>query len=383
MNNLILHSKNIIIILKSFVLGGAEKQALFLAQHLQNNRNCNVYIYAYIKSPNTTLFYKECEKYKLKNLYIVQNPLSAAGRFKYLKRRIKITLFGLKLRKHKPDIIIPYLNPPSIIASLCYKIAGAQITFWHHRGPDYYRNDKLESIAVKKCPLFIANSPDGKNELLAVLNPSQKSTCFTPNFSTVNKINHKKNIAELDKIQEKIIIGMIGHFRVQKLQLLLTRAFQNILNNNIHLVLVGNIYESKDEPSNYKTVLSFIKSKKIEDKVTILHNKNAQDILPYLDIGVLLSKKEGMPNVIMEYMAYGLPVLSTKHLGCVALLGNDYPFYVENNNDVKDITFKLELLVKDKDLRNKLGSQNKQKLQKDFLIEAYLDKLATLINNHL
>jgi len=377
------HSKNIIFILKSFVLGGAEKQALYLAQYLQNKRNCKVYIYAYIKSPNAVLFYKECEKYNLKNLCVVNNPLSASGRFKYLKRRIKIALFGLKLRKHKPDIIIPYLNPPSIIASLCYKIAGAKTTFWHHRGPDYYRKDKLESLAVKKCPLFIANSPDGKNELLEVLNPSQKLTYFTPNFSTIEKINHKKNIAKLNKISDKIIIGMIGHFRVQKLQHLLVKAFQEIQNKNSHLILVGNIYESDGELSNFKNVLSIIKEYNLESQVTIIHNKNAQDILPCLDIGVLLSKKEGMPNVIMEYMAYGLPILSTKHQGCVALLGKDYPFYVEDNNDVKDIASKLELLVKDKNLRGKLGSQNKEKLQKDFLIETYLDKLATLINKHI
>jgi len=55
MNNFNFQFKNIILILKSFVLGGAEKQALYLAQYLQNNRNCKVYIYAYIKSSNAVL----------------------------------------------------------------------------------------------------------------------------------------------------------------------------------------------------------------------------------------------------------------------------------------------------------------------------------------
>jgi len=378
-------SKNIVFILKSFSLGGAEKQALFLAQYLQNKRNCKVYIYSYIQSPNTELFHQECQKYKLKNLFIVKNPLSASGRFKYLKRRIKIALFGLKLRKYKPNIIIPYLNPPSIIASLCYKIAGAKITFWHHRGVDYFRNDKLEKKAAQRIPFLIANSPNGREELINSLRVPSSKMYFLSNFSMAKAISKVKKLKSFDALNEDIVIGMLAHFRQEKLHFLLLKSFHEASkkHTNIHLILAGNVYDSKEERSGYNEVLNFIKSNKIEDKVTILHNKNAQDILPYLDIGVLLSKKEGMPNVIMEYMAYGLPVLSTKHLGCVALLGNDYPFYVENNNDVKDITFKLELLVKDKDLRNKLGSQNKQKLQKDFLIEAYLDKLATLINNHL
>jgi hypothetical protein len=119
-----LYNKNIVIIIKSFVLGGAEKQALFLANHLEKNLKCNVYIYSIIPK-STQLFYDEIKKYNLKNIYQVSNPLSASGRFKYIKRRIKIGLFGLKLRQHKPDIIIPYLNPPSIIASLSYKISGS------------------------------------------------------------------------------------------------------------------------------------------------------------------------------------------------------------------------------------------------------------------
>jgi len=385
MNTFSFQSKNIVILLKSFVLGGAEKQALYLASELQNKRACNVYIYSYIKSPNPGLFYQECQKYNLKNTVIVKNPLSASGNFKYLKRRIKIALFGLNLRKHKPDIIIPYLNPPSIIASLCYKIAGAQITFWHHRGPDYYRADRLERIAVKKSPFFIANSPDGKEELIETLKIPRENTSFLPNFSTVKDISQSRKIDVLNPLKGKIVIGMVAHFRVQKLQHLLLKSFNKTISkyNTIHLVLAGNIYESDDELSNYKAVKELIKENKLESKVTILHNQKTDSILPYFDIGVLLSKKEGMPNVIMEYMAYGLPVVCTKHAGCVSLLGADYPFYINDNNDTEKIAFKLETLVKGKQLRKKIGAENKNRLQKDFLIDTYLDKLATLINNHL
>ena len=361
-------NKNIIILFKSFVLGGAEKQGLYLANYLQNQKKCKVYIYSYIKSPNSTLFYQECEKYNLKNLFIVKNLLSASGKFKYLKRRVKIALFGLKLRKHKPDFIIPYLNPPSIIAVLCYNISGAKFTFWHHRGVDYFRNDRLEKIAVKKCPLFIANSPDGKKEMIDMLKAPQEKTVFLPNYSTFKSINHNKNIISLNQLKGKIIIGMIAHFRQEKLQNVLLKAFYSILVKypNIHLLLVGNVYESEDEKSNFDNVTSYIKNNQLENKVTILHNYNAETVLPFFDIGVLLSLKEGMPNIIMEYMAYSLPVICTKHAGCVSLLGKNYPFYIKDNNDIELIASKLETLLKDKTLRQKIGKENTNRLQKDF-----------------
>ena len=92
--------KNIIILLKSFILGGAERQALALASHLKEQYDCTIYIYAIIKTKDPSFFLEECERLNLKNTIQVENPLSASGRFKFYKRRIKIFLFGLQLRKH-------------------------------------------------------------------------------------------------------------------------------------------------------------------------------------------------------------------------------------------------------------------------------------------
>ena len=375
-------SKNIIILFKSFVLGGAEKQGLFLANYLQNKKDCKVFIYSYLKSTNSKLFYQECEKYQLKNLFIVSNPLSAAGSLKYLKRRTKIALFGLKLRKHNPDIIIPYLNPPSIIAALYFKIAGAKITFWHHRGADYFRNNKLEKVAAQKVPFLIANSPDGKQELLKVLKTPIQKTYFLPNFSTIKSINPNKNIEVLNQVKGKTFIGMVAHFRIEKYQLLLVKAFHKIIKNHkdCHLILCGNIYESEDELSNFDGVYEYIQKNKLNNDITILHNVSANDILPYLDIGVLVSAKEGMPNVVMEYMAYSLPVVCTNHAGCISLLGENYPFYVENS--LESIFYKLELLIKDQQLCKQTGIENHILLNNKFLIESYLNQLSDLINKY-
>tara|TARA_R110002072_G_scaffold33696_18_gene101901 strand:- start:4082 stop:5227 length:1146 start_codon:yes stop_codon:yes gene_type:complete len=374
-------NKNIIILLKAFSLGGAEKQALFLANYLQKNYNCTVNIYSYIKPKNPKLFFKECELLQLKNLHFVQNPLSAAGNFNYIKRRIKILLLGLKLRKYKPDIIIPYLNPPSIIANLLLKTTGAKITFWHHRGPDYYRGDSIESLAVKKTKLFIANSPDGKKELESKFSIDKRKSYFLPNFSTIKTKNHKKGISKLDSIKGKKIIGMIGHFRQEKLQSIVVKSFYKLLKNHkdIHLVLAGNIDESEKEKSTYSEVINFIKKHQLSDKVTLLHNVTANEVLPYFDFGVLMSKKEGMPNVIMEYMSYNLPVICTNHEGCKSLLGDKYPYLI--NNSVDELTEKIEFLLQNETEFNSIGQKNKNRIEKNFSIEKYIENLTTIINS--
>ena len=378
-----IYNKNIVIILKSFVFGGAEKQALFLANHLQNELACNVYIYSYIRTDNSKQFYSECKNYNLNNIYIVSNPLSASGNFKYLKRRIKIAVFGLKLRKHKPDIIIPYLNPPSIIANLCYKFSGAKKTFWHHRGADYYRDDKLEQKAFDSCPMFIANSFDGLNELKGKSKLKTNNFVALSNFSTINKTFKSDNLRSLFKIENKtVVIGMVAHFRIQKLQHLLVLAANELmsLGYNIHIILAGYVQESEEEMSNFKLTKDFIEKFNINDKVSIIHDKKAFEILGSFDIGVLFSEKEGMPNAIMEYMAFGLPVVATKHSGCITLLDDDYGFFV-NKNDVNLIKEKLEILVKDKPLRESIGAKLKTRIEQVFSIDKYIQSLEKILNN--
>ena len=87
-----------------------------------------------------------------------------------------------------------------------------------------------------------------------------------------------------------------------------------------------------------------------------------QEILSVLDIGVLVSRVEGTPNAIMEYMLYGLPVVSSNHPGCVELLKNS-SFLIENNEE--QLYENLEKLIVSESARKSEGTKNKE------LIEAY------------
>lgn len=374
-----LHNKSIIFLLKSFDLGGAEKQALFLAGYLQNQRNCNVYVYSYLPADDRTVFDQECEKHQLRNLFVVPNPLSTGGKLKGLKKKIKLYQLGKDLKKHRPDLIIPYLNPPSIIASMIYKTAGAKTTFWHHRGVDYYRNDELEKRAAKKVPLLIANSESGVKELKEKLPIQRKHTHCLPNFSTISEIP-KQNSDEIRKRLNidlnSIVVGMVGHFRPEKLQkLLLEGCLDLFFEFPIHLVFVGN----KGEEIEFTKIKDLISKHKLESRVTILHNTNSLGILPIFDIGVLLSEKEGMPNVVMEYMTYSLPVLTNAHSGCQMLLGEDYTFFTDNT--VEDVKNKLTILVGGETTRETLGKRNQKRINEQFSIENYVEKLEKILSN--
>lgn len=367
-------NSNVIILLKSPQLGGAERQAITLAGYLQNNLNCKVFIYSYLKYKPSAQFVEFCKEQKITNIFTVDNPLVTGSKFKYIKVRIKLIFFALKLRKHKPDILIPYLNGPSMIAAYCKNFSGAKVTFWNCRGHEVYRKDKLEKQAVLKTTFFVVNSMDSIPDLENNFNISKKKIHFISNFLTLAS---EKNDIFKSKKKDKLVIGMLAHFREEKLQMLLLESFFELskTHSSIKLHLVGDIideYKANDAKD-------FVKNNKLENKVHFIHNNSGKNTIPEFDIGVLVSIKEGMSNSIMEYMYYKIPVVCTDHSGSRYLLGGGNNFLIYNNKAA--LIEKLEMLLLNKNLREAEGVKNKIRITDGFGIEKYISDLESIINS--
>ena len=96
---------------------------------------------------------------------------------------------------------------------------------------------------------------------------------------------------------------------------------------------------------------------------------------------VLASENEGMPQCVMEAMACGLP--------CILPNINDLRFVAKNNVncltfkslDYNDLTIKIEKLITDQILYNKLSSNARQSVVNDFSIANGLDIWDSILND--
>src|SRR5690606_13383786 len=106
-----------------------------------------------------------------------------------------------------------------------------------------------------------------------------------------------------------IVIGMIAHYRLEKYHELLLNVFDklNAQHKEIHLVFLGNENLNIVANKKYHFLLHQIKKKNLSSSVSLLSEANVEEILNVLDIGVLVSQIEGVPNAVMEYMLYGIP----------------------------------------------------------------------------
>ena len=108
-----------------------------------------------------------------------------------------------------------------------------------------------------------------------------------------------------------------------------------------------------------------------EDDLVLLYNA--------ADLFVWLSSYEGFGLPPLEAMASKTPVLSTKKTSLAEVLG-DYPIWVENPEDVDEISDKMLKILKDENLRNEMIKKGLEQAQKFSWQRTAEETLRILIN---
>jgi len=94
------------------------------------------------------------------------------------------------------------------------------------------------------------------------------------------------------------------------------------------------------------------------------------------DVFVLPSADEGMPNVILEAMASGLPVIATRISGNEELVKDGENGYLVPPKDASALADKIELLINNKNLSEELGKKSLELARKyswEGVARRYLD----------
>ncbi|MBP7216798.1 MAG: glycosyltransferase, partial [Candidatus Omnitrophica bacterium] len=91
--------------------------------------------------------------------------------------------------------------------------------------------------------------------------------------------------------------------------------------------------------------------------------KDIPDLINAMDICVLSSHYEGLPNVIMEYMACSKPVIATRVGGCPELVVEGKTGYLVPPKNPKALADKIVALLKDKTLRVVMGRAGRKRVE--------------------
>jgi len=118
-----------------------------------------------------------------------------------------------------------------------------------------------------------------------------------------------------------------------------------------------------------EVMLSFCRKEKIQEYVKFtgfLSSKAIIQILNSSDIFVLPSHSEGFPNVILEAMAAGLPIVSTPVGAIPEIIENGENGLLVKPKDHSALAEKLIWLIENEQVRKKMGIRNIEKIQMNY-----------------
>ena len=135
------------------------------------------------------------------------------------------------------------------------------------------------------------------------------------------------------------------------------KQIQKQVEKKIHLTIVG------DGPYR-ESLEKIVRDEQLENMVFFAGQKEKKEVIPFYqssDIFILPSLSEGMPNVVLEAMACGLPVIMTPCGGSKELIHeNGYITSIEEFGQT------LCRLCKDEDLQEKMGQKSRQIVEQKF-----------------
>ena len=191
---------------------------------------------------------------------------------------------------------------------------------------------------------------------------SEKKIIKNPYGVNLKEFYYDKKLREK---KTKFRIIYTGSISVRKGVIYLLDAFEELSLENSELILIGNV----DEDLN-KKLIKFKKNKKIIFKKSIKQNE-LKNFYNVSDVFVLNSIEDGFGMVILQAMACGLPVITTRNTGGSEIIDNDKDGYVIPIRSKKILKEKITFLYNNPSKCLKMGTIAKDKVTSKYSWDAY------------
>lgn len=368
-------NKKVLILIPVFNLGGAEKQALYIADSLQKTGNYEVEVWGL---QNGT----EMLKIRLNECGLNHKNIDISfACFHSIGGRLRAYWKFMKaLRKAKIDIIIPFTYHCNVISASVFRLAGVKKCIWFQIAMEYHiPSGSFERVALKCKPTYASNSKAAGAFIAERHRINPKTVSFIPNPFEPVPAKYSAEIwrQKLNVETTDILMVMAANFFPEKDHITLLKGLKILLPDfpNLKLILAGGL--QPETASNALKAAAFDLG--LCNQVIFLGSTDdVPGLLSAAQIGVLSSRSEGSPNALIEYMGYGIPVIATDIPAISELLGADYPYLFEVEN-VDDFVQKTRRLLTN--VNAHLVEKNKSTIAKTYTVSSNLKAFLNVIES--
>ena len=283
------------------------------------------------------------------------------------------------LRSHEVRVVHAHSTTLFLATAACLWARRTPLVWHDHYGADPERNARLYRPFVRRAAAVIA-----VNERLAGWSRQQLGVPadrihYVPNF--VAPIPGKAGRVEQLPGQPGERIVCVANLRPQKDHPNLLRAFAEVVANRpaAHLLVVGD-----GDPSYRGALLRQVESLKLGRSVTFPgEREDVRDILQGCDVGVLASRSEGLPLALLEYGAAGLPVVATRVGQCPEVLDDGRAGLLVEPGDPHALAGALSALLDDPKLRTELGGRLRDRVAERYDVATALGMVTAVYDQVL
>lgn len=353
-------------------LSGAEKMVLLICKNLTDYKSVVV-----------------CGGDKLKKNFEDNNINSYSLNFS--KKHILKNIKYLKNFIGDKDIKIVHAhdNNASIHAYLVKSICGVDIRVISHIHSCYpwIKNKGINrSIDRILRPKYDYNITCGK----VVYDFYKENT----NYLKKDKISILSNAIDVDEIitfrsnkrdciatqyniqQNGKVIGFVGRLDEEKGIIPFIKEFNKYKENfkDTKILIIGS-------GSQEEEIKSMAKKLELEEFFIFTgFQENAYDFFPIIDVFFLPSLYEGLPMVILEAMAFGIPVVAMD-VGSIREVINSHRGRLIKPGDYRSFMDELRNLKEDKQLRVNLGNNGHEFIKANYNIKSYCKKIEKIYDS--
>lgn len=318
------------------VPGGMEKQAAFLSRHLSERHN-------------VVLITRYHKKNKIKNIdyELVQKKIPAVFIIRYAYDLL-ICVFEIFNRRNKLDFIFCFGLSNDSVKALISKLLFNIPFILSVRGPSEYRNPSLVrrivlGIMVYHCTAIHVQTAHIKSDFISYF-PNNK-TEIIPNGINLSKGLKKKSSNRLNQILfvGRMVKGKGARYLIKSL---------DQIDSETNCVLIGDgpqrVFLEKLSTSERIKFMGYVKPDSVSNQISCSKVVN----LPSVE-----ELSEGFPNVILESMDLGTPVVASSTGGIPDVLKHGVTGFLAEPENSDDIANYNNRLLNDPELWEKISKK--------------------------
>ena len=285
------------------------------------------------------------------------------------------------MKHHRIDVLLCEYGPGGVeMLPLAQKLGIPLVVHFH--GYDAYRDDILSTYGKHYKSLFnyagavIAVSGHMRTQLIAL-------GCYTERLHLLRYGVDTSVFRPIAALREGCTFVACGRFVEKKAPLHTIRAFKQVLDNfpDAKLIMIG-------DGELFDAALELVRELTISGSVEFTGVLKPQEVAGIFcrasafvqhSVTSIINDSEGTPLTIMEAMACGLVVVSTRHGGIPDIVGHAETGFLVEEHDVNGMAEYMCRIISEPDMTRRMSERASEKALNEYALSNYTDELWRII----